>query len=71
MSHGKWGQENRTWGNMGALIMGHGKIWGRPKEDMEKTAHGQDLAQDQVKDQVQGLVLDLEPDIVFNEDHGI
>ena len=36
MSHGKWGQENRTWGNMGALIMGHGKIWGPQKEDMEK-----------------------------------
>ena len=47
------------------------KMWGQQKWDMEKTVHGQDLAQDQVKDQVQGLVQDLEPDIVFNDDHGI
>ena len=46
-------------------------MWGQQKWDMEKTVHGQDLAQDPVKDQVQGLVQDLEPDIVFNDDHGI
>ena len=37
------------------------------KWDMEKTAHDQD----QVKNQVHGLVQDLEPGIVFNENHGI
>ena len=48
------------------------KCGANKKLDMEKkTVHGQDLAQDPVKDQVQGLVQDLEPDIVFNDDHGI
>ena len=47
------------------------KCGANKKWDMEKTVHGQDLAQDPVKDQVQGLVQDLEPDIVFNDDHGI
>ena len=82
--HGKWGQKiehgkygttkNGTRTNLGPTKIGHGK-----------TVHGHDLAQYQVKDQVQGLVQDLEPDIVLikimefdlkwvhvvNEDHGI